>query len=703
VQKSRLLVPLIVGTLLASARGDFTLEQLLAAPYCSQLVTSQGGRIAWVMAIAGRRNVWVADAPEFAARQLTHFDEDDGQAIASLRLGRDGRIAVFARGSEVNEAGVVANPASRVAAVHQTVFAVSTDGGAPWPLGELGADEEGGEDIQLSPDGRFAVWAAKHQLWIASLSDVVKDTAKQLTFARGSQGSPRWSPDGKRIVFVSNRGDHALATIYEFGQDSLRYLAPSSDRDLMPCWSRDGTQVAFLRIPGARAKLPLIPERPTPWSLWVADLASGKAHAIWQSADDENGDFPGWAADSCFLFGAGNRIVFGSEQDGRNHLYSIAASGGPAILLTPGDFDVEQAALSADGQSVIYTSNQVQSDPDDVDRRHLWRVAAAGGAPPAPLTSGTSLEWSPGETGDGRFVVCLGAGARTPAMPYYLANGGRQMIARSAIASDFPEQQLVEPRDVTFPSSDGLTIHGQLFVPRGRTVPGPALIFTHGGPIRQMLLGYHYMDYYHNTYAANQFFAQRGYVVLSVNYRLGIMYGRAFREPKRACWRGASEYLDVLAGARFLASLPIVDPNKVGLWGGSYGGFLTALGLARNSDVFKAGVDFHGVHDWSAFLPRWQDGAMEAPDKQEALKLAFESSPNAAIASWRSPVLLIQGDDDRNVPASQTVNLVQLLREQGVRYEEIFLPDEIHDFLLHRTWLTVYAAMADFFGRELPP
>src|SRR5262245_45276373 len=168
VRKSRLLLllSLLAGAALANARAGFTLEQLLAAPYSSQLVTSQGGRIAWVMAIAGRRNVWVADAPEFAAHQLTHFDEDDGQAIASLRLTRDGRIAVFARGSEVNEAGVVANPASRVAAVHQTVFAVSTDGGTPWPLGELGADEEGGEDIQLSPDGRFAVWAAKHQLWI---------------------------------------------------------------------------------------------------------------------------------------------------------------------------------------------------------------------------------------------------------------------------------------------------------------------------------------------------------------------------------------------------------------------------------------------------------------------------------------------------------------------------------------------------------
>src|SRR5262249_37648842 len=163
------------------------------------------------------------------------------------------------------------------------------------------------------------------------------------------------------------------------------YLAPASERDLSPRWSPDGSQIAFLRIAGARQKQPLIPERPTQWSIWVADTASAKARAIWHSATDENGDFPGWAAEDCFRFAAGTRIVFASEQDGRNHLYAIPASGGAATLLTPGEFDVEETWLSADRASVLYTSNQVQSDPDDVDRRHLWRVAAAGG-PPAPLT-----------------------------------------------------------------------------------------------------------------------------------------------------------------------------------------------------------------------------------------------------------------------------------------------------------------------------
>jgi dipeptidyl aminopeptidase/acylaminoacyl peptidase len=189
--------------------------------------------------------------------------------------------------------------------------------------------------------------------------------------------------------------------------------------------------------------------------------------------------------------------------------------------------------------------------------------------------------------------------------------------------------------------------------------------------------------------------------VLSVNYRLGIMYGRAFRETPNSVWRGASEYKDVVAGARYLMSLPNVDKGRIGLWGGSYGGFLTAMGLARNSDIFKAGVDFHGVHDWSAFLPDREDDSKNAPDLKEAQKLAWESSPNSSVSTWRSPVLLIHGDDDRNVPFSQTTDLAERLKKQGVRFEELIYPDEIHDFLLWKSWTGAYKRMGEYFKENL--
>lgn len=148
-----------------------------------------------------------------------------------------------------------------------------------------------------------------------------------------------------------------------------------------------------------------------------------------------------------------------------------------------------------------------------------------------------------------------------------------------------------------------------------------------------------------------------------------------------------------------MQSLPNVDPAKIALWGGSYGGYLTAMGLAHNSDMFAAGVDMHGAHDWSIDLERYSP--KDAPDREAALKLAFQSSPNAAIATWRSPVLLIHGDDDRNVDFSQTTDLLQRLRVQKVHVEELIFPDEIHSFLMWKSWIRAYTATEEFFGEEL--
>src|SRR5438128_9882119 len=117
-----------------------------------------------------------------------------------------------------------------------------------------------------------------------------------------------------------------------------------------------------------------------------------------------------------------------------------------------------------------------------------------------------------------------------------------------------------------------------------------------------MLLGWHYFYYYRNAYALNQYFASRGYVVLSVNYRSGIAYGMEFREALHYGAQGASEFSDVLGAGRYLRGRPDVDPKRIGLWGGSYGGVLTAMGLARASDVFAARVDTLGVHDWNSGL-----------------------------------------------------------------------------------------------------
>jgi dipeptidyl aminopeptidase/acylaminoacyl peptidase len=301
---------------------------------------------------------------------------------------------------------------------------------------------------------------------------------------------------------------------------------------------------------------------------------------------------------------------------------------------------------------------------------------------------------------DGKTYVYVGSDARHPARPFrssFAADRIVQALGAETWPKDFPADRLVIPQQVILHAADGLEIHGQIFLPASARAgeKQPALVFMHGGPIRQMLLGWHYMYYYANAYAMNGYLASRGYIVLSVNYRSGIGYGRGFREAPGRAGRGATEYKDIVAAGKYLQSRPDVDPSRVGLWGGSYGGFLTAMGLARNSDIFTAGVDFHGVHDWPT--DNW-DGKNIPP---ELTKLAHESSPVTSVDTWKSPVLFIHGDDDRNVYFTQTVDLVARLRARGVIIEQLVFPDDVHDFLLHRHWLAGYHATSDFFDRHL--
>jgi dipeptidyl aminopeptidase/acylaminoacyl peptidase len=669
----------------------FTLDQVMSAPFPSNLVAAPlGGKVAWVQNARGVRNIWMAEPPSYKGRQITSYDEDDGLEIGELSWTPNGQSIVYTRGGDLDSFAESPNSRSRAEVPQQGVWIVTSDG-KPRLLSE-------GHSAVISPKGDRAAFINKRDVWSVKIEGGEK--ASVLFETKGRGDSLHWSPDGTKLCFISSRGDHSFVGVYDIATKAIHYLDPSVDRDSDAIWSRDGKQVAFIRVPTSREAFAFGPKRAgRPWSIRVADVATGVGHEAWHADAGAGSVFRNVVADDQLFWSADNRIVFPWEKDGWTHLYSVQASAesGKATLLTPGEFDVEHVSSSVDGKEVLYSSNQ-----GDIDRRHIWRVATSGGQARA-ITTGHGIEWSPAEISDGKTIAFLHSDARRPDRAAIVASGSSpQDLAADSVPAEFPESSLVEPQQIIFNGADGMKIHGQLFMPRNldSSKRHPAILFFHGGSRRQMLLGWHYNYYYRNAYAMNQFLANLGYIVMSVNYRSGIGYGMEFREALNYGATGGSEFNDVMGAGLYMRNRADVDAQRIGLWGGSYGGYLTAMGLSRASDLFAAGVDMHGVHDWNIVIRNFVP-AYDAGSNPNAARLAFESSPLSSVKTWRSPVLLIHGDDDRNVPFSETVHLVEALRNQNVEFEQLIFPDEIHDFLNFSDWVRAYKASADFFERHL--
>jgi dipeptidyl aminopeptidase/acylaminoacyl peptidase len=672
-----------------------SLETLTSYPFPSALTNAAAAsNIALAINEQGQRNIYVGEGPTFKLRKLTPYMTDNGDEITGIKISPKGDWVVYVKGGDHGafDESEPRNPASIPLEAKVQVWSIPFAGGKPVCLAD-------GDYPIISPDGKKVVFEKRGQLWVVPIDG--SQEAKPLFFAKGKHSSPQWSPDGSKIVFVSDRGDHSLIGLFQDSQTPIQWMAPDFSNDQSPCWSPDGRSIVFVRTRtegGAPDSLTVA--QPQPWSIWRVDIADGQSNCLWSAPNTLEGSVPSTHGGFNLHWAAKDRIVFLSYQDGWPHLYSVPAKGGEAKLLTPGNFMVEHVQLSPDRSWVLFSANTGE-DSDDIDRRHLYRVPVDRPELQA-LTKGKNIETFPLLMADGEQMIYIQSSATQPPMPAVTSiNTQRKpkLLGKELLQANLTNAKLVQPKRVEFKAADGETVYGQLFEPENSNQKHPAILFVHGGPQRQMLLGWHYGDYYANTYALNQYLVSKGFIVLSVNYRLGIGYGYHFHKPAKAGRFGASEYQDVKAAGEWLAEYSKVDAKRIGVYGGSYGGFLTALALGKDSDLFAAGVDIHGVHNYMRRIP--VNVPEPAPDLALAIELAKKSSPVSWLEGWTSPTLIIHGDDDGNVDFHQSVDLIERLKKRNAPIETLMIPDETHHWMRYQNQVKVDQAVATFFEKKL--
>lgn len=705
-------VPLAAQAPLASVPPamETDVRAFLAAPFTDQLTGASDARVvAWVTNTAGRRAVRVATpdaAGRWTARTLWSADADDGQEIGALALSRDGRTVLWVRGGAPNRAGELPNPTSDPRGVERAIWTAPVAGGAARRV-------VAGSAPQLSPDGRLLAWVATGALHVQPLDSVgVAGSVPRRLAMRGAPSEVSWSPDGARLAFASGRGTHAFVGTYDLTTQRITWLDPSTDVDLAPTWSPDGSRLAWIRTPSQPVDAAIfLPRRraAVPWTLRVADVTTGRVVHVFRADTGRGSAWSGFEGRTTLAWtGDGRGIVVPWEKDGWLRPWLVPVGAGAPRALTRCACETSWASVRrANGRDELLVTLNADTTLADVaperDRYRAFAIDLASGTT-RPLDTSDAGSIAPVAVGDAH-IASLRLGWDIPGTVQLHEANGTRAIDGQPLPPEFERirARLVRPQAVTLRAADGIVTYGQLFLPPATaTARRPGVIFIHGGSRRQMLATWHNLSYYHATYAYNQWLASQGHVVLALNYRSGTGYGLDFREARDYGASGASEYRDVEAAGRWLARHPRVDSTRLGIYGGSYGGYLTAHALGRDSRRWKVGVDIHGVHDWNVgiatFVPAYDSLRQPAVGR-----LAYASSPLAHVQGWRSPVLLVHGDDDRNVRFVETQMLLDRLRLQGVHTELLVLPDEVHGFLRTESWVRAFSHGGEFLARYLRP
>ena len=584
--------------------------------------------------------------------------------------------------------------------------------------------------IDLSPDGSEVAFSwnrsGTFEIFSAPLDG---ERIFQLTGANERSVWPRWSPDAKQLAFLRDRGGDERFDIWLVDRDGEHERNLTNEPGVMNrdiAWSPDGTKLVYTANAAGKG-----------FGVHVIDVTTGAKRALTDGARDDLQ--PRWSPDGTLL------VFWSRREDVRTNadLYVVAASGGDVTRLeTRGGVDGESIdpRWSPDGTRISFTTDtrgrqevaiatyaereigrierMTESIHDEygavwrpdgraltylhnedaaVSLRRVFAVSHADHA----VSDIPGMHASPDIGPDSDTTAFLFS---SPSRPWDVYVTRERAIEAKAITRSLPAridpETLVEPSHVRYPGAGGEDVPALLFLPyvealRGEKV-APAIINIHGGPTSQ-----HHREWN----VATQVFANAGFVVLEPNPRGSTGYGKKWREGNRRDW-GGKDLEDVARGAAWLGDQKLADPARIGVYGVSYGGYLTLMSLALRPDRFAAGVSVVGVVSWKTMVDTTRGDLRdyllrELGDPAKDAELYRERSPLTHASKIRAPLLVLQGENDPRVPRSEAEQVVTALREGGKPHEYHVYPGEGHGFRTTENRIDALRRALDWFDRHL--
>lgn len=589
-----------------------------------------------------------------ATRTLGHFAlSSDGRRAAFTVAGFSFGFPVIPRFGEDNNLRVVALETGEITQV--------TTGPRPKT------------QPRFSPDGARVAFESEDDVWVA---EVATGAAWRVTTNGARDEDAAWSPDGRRLAFVSNRGgrtDLWIAPV-EGERHGLSRLTDDGAGEDDPQWSPDGAAVAFTARRGD--------EHYFGRGLFRIDVASKSMTRLTPADSSDNAGLR-FSPD-------GRRLAWISDRNGYMRVWIAGRDGSSAREVNTGPHDAASPhwrvapRWSPDGRRILVS----------LGREGAYDLALidAESATGSVVRGGGGQHHALGFGPDGALVYVHESPASPPDL--FAAAAGRppRRLTHSAHAAFRPEH-FAERRRVAVRAGDGFESRATLLTPRA-PAPGerlPAIVNLHPNSYGQFFE--HWSPFF-------EYLAVSGYAVLNLDQRGSSGYGRAYRDAAVGQW-GTGTLDDVLAAARFLKQQPFVDPDRVGVMGLSFGGYLTLLALVREPEAFAAGIDLMGVADRRGAFGGRNFAFHVGKTEQQDPDLYARLSPITQIGALRAPLLILHSDGDRNVPPQQTYNLVDELQRRGKPFESYVYPGEAHGLADPAHQIDAYRRILAFFDRHL--